>query len=235
MSTHSRRTKQRRRVANIRRILGQVRETSSPTAVVNEDSFRSSFVRNNSENGSYRDELSLQNRLEVEHFENLETCESEFNITEFDRQEKNETVVPLDFAIRAWTVQHNIKQNALKNLLKILNSTANLSLPTDPRTLMKTPRKLDIVQVSGGSFFYFGIISQLRHRINCGLKSNLKGQIYQNLIGTSTIELISLTVGIDGIPVSNSSNKQFWPILGLIDQSVNDTPFSITPIINRQI
>ncbi|OXA41607.1 hypothetical protein Fcan01_23855 [Folsomia candida] len=35
--------------------------------------------------------------------------------------------------------------------------------------------------------------------------------------------LLSISVGIDGVPISNSSTKSFWPILGLLDQ-VPDAP-----------
>jgi hypothetical protein len=39
--------------------------------------------------------------------------------------------------------------------------------------------------------------------------------------------LLTLTIGIDGLPISKSSNKQFWPILGFVDQSIYPKPFTI--------
>jgi hypothetical protein len=40
--------------------------------------------------------------------------------------------------------------------------------------------------------------------------------------------LISLKIGIDGLPISKSSNLQFWPILGKVDQSLTNNVFVIS-------
>jgi hypothetical protein len=39
---------------------------------------------------------------------------------------------------------------------------------------------------------------------------------------------LTLKIGIDGLPISKSSNKQFWPVLCSVDQSENNRPFIVS-------
>lgn len=45
---------------------------------------------------------------------------------------------------------------------------------------------------------------------------------------TGIENLISIKVGVDGLPIPKSSNQQFWPILGKIDQDPSSTIFLIS-------
>lgn len=99
--------------------------------------------------------------------------------------------------LRKWTIQHNIKHLALKHLLSICISAGYTSLPKDSRTLMETPKFVNIYTVGNGKMWYWGIASQLK-RVLSKCDSDLA---------------ITLDFNFDGLPIFNSSKKQFWPIL----------------------
>lgn len=120
----------------------------------------------------------------------------------------------LNLELRRWVSSHNVTHVAVRDLLKVLRDNfPQLNLPRDPRTLMQTPYNVVVQKVSNGSFVYFDIKKIIELKKCLGLENIEKG--------------ISLSVGIDGIPISRSNNNQFWPILGLIDQSSNKLPFVI--------
>lgn len=141
----------------------------------------------------------------------------------------DEDHIPLELALREWKWQNNIKFNAMRELLTILNRTdPHFQLPSDPRTLMKTPSKIITSNVSGGQFAYFGIRSALITRIVCGLDSSKKvSNLISSLQAQVSSPLITISIGVDGIPLTKSTNKQFWPILGIVDRSINSLPFVI--------
>lgn len=59
-------------------------------------------------------------------------------------QDNNEFVLQ---DLRKWTADFNITQSALKGILKIINTRFNANLCSDPQTIMKTPRNVNLVQV----------------------------------------------------------------------------------------
>ena len=89
-------------------------------------------------------------------------------------------------------------------------SKYGLEVPKDSRTLLKTPRVVNVGNKFGGSYHYLGIqhgiTTAIEHLDNC--------------------DKILLTVNIDGLPLSKSSKSQVWPILG----SVNNSNF-VFPIL----
>lgn len=94
-------------------------------------------------------------------------------------------------------LQHNITRNALCDLLKILISFGLTWLPSDARTLLETPRNVEIIDAANGKLWYSGLENNLR-------------KIFRTL--SNDIELI-LNFNVDGIPLYNSAKKEFWPIL----------------------
>jgi len=88
-----------------------------------------------------------------------------------------------------WSHKFNISLKALSELLKILTNVCDV--PTDARTLLKTPRNSDVVELGNGKFAYFGIRS--------------KGD--------------NLRLHIDGLPLYKSSKTQFWTIMGAFGKS----------------
>ena len=112
-----------------------------------------------------------------------------------------------------WTTQFNISQAALSAVLQIFRS-ANVDVPKDARTVMNTPQTVSVSSVAGGSYFYFGIGSSIRSRMN---------DADELLCGSE----VNLNINIDGLPLSRSSSVQFWPILGTLQEIKLSEPFVI--------
>lgn len=102
--------------------------------------------------------------------------------------------------IRGWSKKHSISMSAITHLLKILISFGFTWLPSDYRSLLHTPRDIEITQMANGQCWYNGIEHNLR-------------QIFSTL--TRDIS-ISLKFNVDGLPLFKSSKQQFWPILASI-------------------
>ena len=106
--------------------------------------------------------------------------------------------------LRSWINKHRPSREAANDLLRILLSNG-LNVPKDSRTLMKTPRQVATLEKCGGTYNYVGI-----------KKGILVASEHLDLVG---IECIELSINIDGVPLSKSSNSQLWPILGSINGS----------------
>lgn len=73
-------------------------------------------------------------------------------------------------------------------------------LPKDYRTLLRTPKIVEIKPAGGGKYWYNGIERNLRL-----IFSNLEKDIS-----------ISLKFNMDGLPLFKSSKVTFWPILSTV-------------------
>lgn len=73
----------------------------------------------------------------------------------------------------------------------------DISLPSDARTLLSTPRTTNIRKVHPGKYSHFGLAEAI-------------GELCKNI---EVIERIELLVNIDGLPISKSSGSQVYPIL----------------------
>lgn len=102
--------------------------------------------------------------------------------------------------LRLWAVSHRITQSAINELLAILIFGGFAFLPKDSRTFMRTPAKIDIVQVTNGKLWYHGIQKSIEN-VLCKITRDIS---------------ITLDFSFDGLPVFKSSNVQFWPILSSI-------------------
>lgn len=116
-------------------------------------------------------------------------------------------------ALREWVVDYNISQRALRALIQILKIAYNdKKLPKDPRTIMKTPRSVEVTKMSDGSeYWHQGLEICLR---NC----------FKDFSADKTI---SINLNIDGLPLFNSATKCFWPILFNIFEHPEISPMSI--------
>lgn len=106
----------------------------------------------------------------------------------------------VDF-LKSWTFKHRINRSALNDLLVFLKSDGYQQLPIDSRTLLKTPKTRDVINVEPGKYVHIGIqsgINGILHHLNHIPKE------------------ISLDINIDGVPISRSSSSSFWLILGKI-------------------
>lgn len=243
----SKRTKRRRKLKQIQTILNKIRQqnltpgTASNSSITDNSSTNSQaswLVTNDIASSSSTSNFRASPLVDVNSkgCNSLElipnaSCEN-FEISTDSCVSIKSTLVPSDLqlSLREWTLQHNVKHSALRDLLAIVNChDIQSELPLDPRTLMCTPRRVYTVQLSGGSYVYFGLQKSIRQRIRCGLNSNLnlQSKFFKKIQAEVPNPLISISIGIDGIPLTRSTNKQFWPILGTVDQSLNSIPFVI--------
>lgn len=111
--------------------------------------------------------------------------------------------------LRMWAIKHNITRNALCELLKILVYFGLTWLPLDARTLLETPKHVQLVNLSNGTVWYNSIEKCLRE---------IFSKLDRNLV-------LKLNFNIDGIPLYDSSKKEFWPILANIDSMIYFTLF----------
>lgn len=104
--------------------------------------------------------------------------------------------------LREWAVIHNISHPAIKDLLEICRGWLPFcGFPVDPRSLLQTQRNVELENVGGGQFYHFGLEKGILGIINA-----TKGK-------QVSFKKIEISLGIDGLPISKSSNLQFWPIL----------------------
>lgn len=88
---------------------------------------------------------------------------------------------------------------------------ANPSLPKDYRSLLHTPRFIDISAVGNGQMWYNGIEKSLRI-------------VFSKL---NEDKCIALNFNVDGLPIFKSSQKTFWPILASIHKMPEIQPMVI--------
>lgn len=104
--------------------------------------------------------------------------------------------------LRRWSLKYNISKRAVTALLKILISFGWTWLPKDSRSLVSTPRNIEIDNLTNGKLWYNGITKNLE-------------MIFAN-VKNNAISEFSLCFNLDGLPIFNSSKFEFWPILGKI-------------------
>ncbi|RVE41155.1 hypothetical protein evm_010229 [Chilo suppressalis] len=115
--------------------------------------------------------------------------------------------------IRKWAIEKNIAQAALKDLSKIINSRFPNTLPNDPRTLLRTPRSISIVEIQlDGEYWHNGLTDSLQICLEKWV---------------NVPDIINLNINFDGLPIYKSSKKEFWPILCNILEDLILEPFVI--------
>lgn len=116
--------------------------------------------------------------------------------------------------LRKWAANYNIAQTALKAVVKVVNHHCSTNLHVDPRTIMRTPRKIIFKTIGGsgnGKYWHQGFETCLR---NCF--KNINMDIF-----------ISININIDGLPIHKSNNDCFWPILFNIQEFSMIRPMAI--------
>ncbi|KER24866.1 hypothetical protein T265_14330, partial [Opisthorchis viverrini] len=93
------------------------------------------------------------------------------------------------------------------------------SLPKDPRTVMKTPRRCCVRQKAGGMY------------IHLGLKAGLLQQLREI---QTTVTNIEIQINVDGIRAYNNSRTQVWPILSRIISPFFGQPFVVGIYCGKQ-
>lgn len=116
---------------------------------------------------------------------------------------------PLPSKLANWAINHNVPNNTFSNLLKILKDHVCFNnFPTDARTIYQNysnvsyNQLVDVKTVPPGIYYHFGISNGIKKYID-------------KYFSCDTIKLV---IGVDGLPLTKSSNSTFWPILGYIRQ-----------------
>ncbi|XP_052085169.1 uncharacterized protein LOC127722322 [Mytilus californianus] len=99
-----------------------------------------------------------------------------------------------------WATENKTSRDGLNSLLFIFRKYGH-RVPKDSRTLLKTPRHIDINKKCGGDHIYLGI------------ESGILKILTQNARHFTRNNELLLDFNIDGVPLFKSSNTQFWPIL----------------------
>jgi hypothetical protein len=120
--------------------------------------------------------------------------------------------------LREWVNLNEVKASTVDDLLKRLRKTVNPNLPASSRTLLKTPRHIDLRRVSGMDYFHFGLEIMIFH--------TLKKYAQMDIVALNNKLILSLN--IDGLPLFKSSKTTVWPVLGLICNLKPPKAFPIT-------
>ena len=115
--------------------------------------------------------------------------------------------VPLDVGIADLALTHGWSHSSIRDLLDLLSKNNVQHLPKDPRTVMKTPRHVQVRFLCGDShqqYFHFGLQAGLEYLFKCWPQNVKPGSVLQ------------LQLNIDGTPVCKSTSMSLWPILGLL-------------------
>lgn len=123
------------------------------------------------------------------------------SVIESTNDDEVECIVSFKDQLRSWTVDNKISMNGLDELLRILRSNGHTELPKSYRSLLNTPRNIEIKTFGDSKYWYRGIAACLKI-ILCKLDRDLE---------------VKLKFNIDGLPIFNSSQLEFWPLLASID------------------
>jgi len=120
--------------------------------------------------------------------------------------------VPVSMQLREWCTEYDIHRTAVNKLLCILKPVCP-SLPLDARTLLQTPRQVEVKSLDKGVYAYLGLADGLQRAL-------VSEPIADN-------EEVHVQVNVDGLPLFKSSNIQIWPILCLIKKPYVAEPFVV--------
>ncbi|KAG8173036.1 hypothetical protein JTE90_025019 [Oedothorax gibbosus] len=104
----------------------------------------------------------------------------------------------LSSSLRNWALKYCITHVALTALLCILNEHRISDLPLDARTVLRTPKTVEVIRVGSGIYSHLGIEKGIR-------------SLHKTI--TDVIDEIRLFVNMDVLPLFSSSSQAFWPIL----------------------
>ncbi|KYN00591.1 hypothetical protein ALC62_08633 [Cyphomyrmex costatus] len=99
--------------------------------------------------------------------------------------------------LQNWAIKNDISHVALTELMTHIKPKY-AELPTDARSLLRTPRKINVQSIPPGYYYHFGLrncIEKLVSRCSKNLQS------------------IRVNINVDGLPLFKSSSSQVYPIL----------------------
>ncbi|XP_046737627.1 uncharacterized protein LOC124406298 [Diprion similis] len=89
------------------------------------------------------------------------------------------------------------------------------NVPLDARTLLQAPRKLEIIDMSPGHYYHFGLVQG-------SVRSVAKYYSTENCP-----KELQININVDGLPLTKSSGSQFWPILASVEADFYTEPFIV--------
>ena len=133
-----------------------------------------------------------------------------------DTNASEETANTLCDDLAKWATVFRVSQSAVTALLKTLKRHDVEGLPASARTLLKTPRDIEVQQLTGGQYYHFGIEASIDYALlQCDVNLEAGG-------------VLQLQINIDGLPINNSNNDHLWPILGIVEyKDYRSNPFCI--------
>ncbi|XP_037041508.1 uncharacterized protein LOC119078138 [Bradysia coprophila] len=150
--------------------------------------------------------LSVESASSLNYYvSNMETSEDEDEIsptsdsTNNSNRMRNHQTDNFHDAIASWVVNSKTPAMHVDSLLRILQTKAP-DLPKTCKSLLQTPKNAfkNIVPMCQGSYLHIGLQN-----------------ILYTFLSTNNVSsrIITLDVGIDGTPSTNSSDTELWPIL----------------------
>lgn len=119
-----------------------------------------------------------------------------------------------------WAVQHKVAHSVINDLLTGLRKFGHPELPSDSRTLVNTPNRIDIQAIARGAYAHYGLEKALKEQLRYK-------HLLQNIANKETPVTINININIDGLPISKSSKSQLWPILDKVVGTQFVEPFVI--------
>lgn len=127
----------------------------------------------------------------------LRNQQNERNVSLIEQEESIHSITPLNDELKSWAIENRISMIAVDKLLLILRSNGHSNLPKSYRTLLNTPRRIELQSIGEAKYWYRGLADCLNSAF-----SHLDRHMS-----------IKLKFNVDGLPIFNNSPIQFWPIL----------------------
>uniref|UniRef100_A0A1Y1KZS3 Transposase domain-containing protein n=1 Tax=Photinus pyralis TaxID=7054 RepID=A0A1Y1KZS3_PHOPY len=147
---------------------------------------------------------------------NIEIIEPESDTDESDT-EQTETfnINTFSVSLSEWANNGSVPLARVNELLKLLKTHHCFSsLPSDARTLLKTPRTTKIKKIGSGEYCHLGIKKSIIH-------------ILDSYSAIGFAKDLKLQCNIDGLPISRSSNSNIWPILMAFSDYPQISPMTV--------
>lgn len=127
-----------------------------------------------------------------------------------NEQERGDVLVEV---IRHWASSPGVlSMSKLDELLQGINPLYP-QIPKSYKTLLQTPKGLDITQDDNGNLMWYK-----------GIRANLDAMLLLEYV--EKFGVIKIDINMDGLPLYKGSEKKFWPILGYLVHTKNP-PFII--------
>ena len=132
----------------------------------------------------------------------------DYNSSESSNSENSEEI-NLEQELGDWYTDSSVTRDQMNALLRILRKAGHNELHRDIRSIVQTPSRTIITPCDPGEYFHFGLEKALTIELG---KKNLPLNIV-------------IDVNVDGLPITKTTKRTLWPILGLIVGY--KTPFTI--------